>query len=474
MVETDDIDMDVPDGTPLTFATPLDLSSKMPEPIFEPVKPQYEPNFYSQDFTGSAEIIRHTTASRQIHRVSQPTQSSAEMSSQINTQSQTQSSQSQSQSTAPTFERQDSHSSDGIFIIRNDGKSKDWSGKTYQINHNRSNIIPTFDIEMPKICDVLLLTSHIGNEKNFTGDFGEYLELAVKQIGLTKQTNQMVDQLKHKVLEVTKRVLYVIEEQVRVFHDLQGAFQDIYDRNKKNNIDFDYKENLEYLEKEYPEAIRRIYRSFNKYFVEIKKLAKKPFATNVQDPFFVHYQKLVLQVFYDWVDFELETMKVLTLKYPDQNLHKNIRLGPANFQRQFLDKQFLDICEKENYLDNADIQKYKEYLAAIERIFKTDSTQNEDSVFKQTPEETTGRDASGEIDSQSSFRLRARKKLVEFDRTIQKKYEKDYGKVQGEGRSMTSTGLENTYQGKQVNFTYDIRKLCGQVNISEYMSLSMI
>jgi len=214
---------------------------------------------------------------------------------------------------------------------------------------------------------------------------------------------------------------------------------------------------VEYLEKKYPEAIRRIYRSFTIYFVEIKKMAKKPFATNLQDPFFVNYQKLVLRVFYHWVDFELEKMNNLTLKHAEQHFLKNIRLGPGNFQRQFLEQQFLE----SHVLSSDEVLKYKKYLERLQHVF-TDSHEPE----LKTTEQKSTQDPVAEINSQSSFRIRARGELIQLDRMIQKKYEKllKFGKVLSDDQNMSTEEDIRTYQGKQVNFKYDIRKKCGQVN----------
>ena len=438
-------------------------SSDYTERIFQP------PSFLNThpDTTGSAQIVRQTTASRQIYHDSQTTNDSTQ--TQTQTQSQTQSqmtSTGQSSTPAsgqPVFDRQDSNSNDGLFIIRNNGGNTAWDGVQYEIRQNRNNTIPKFDVEMPAQCDVLLLTSHIGNEKSFSSDFQEYIELVVKQIGLTRRTNATVDALRQRVLAVTNQVIYVIKEQLRVFDEIRNAIHDAHDHNKQNNIEFNYHENLEYLEREYPEAIRRIYRSFNKYFQEIKKLAKKPFSCNLDDQFFIDYQKLVLQVFYDWIDFELEKMKDLTLKYK-QDLHKNIRFGPANFQRQFLESRFLE------KLDNPEMQKYKEYLETIETVFQNESKFSSSTRLysnNRISESPSTGEGERDINSNVTFVQRARKQLDDFDRKQQKKYSKllDYGKVQGGDERLTNSDrFQKTYQGKQVNFKYDIRKKCGQVS----------
>ena len=112
------------------------------------------------------------------------------------------------------------------------------------------------------------------------------MELVVKPVGLTKQSKEVVNSLRGLVLNVAEQLIYVIDEQVKIFKNLKNAILDAHEANERQNIQFNYDENLKYLETEYPEAIRRIYRSFNKYCFEIKKLAKKPFPKNKKDPFF--------------------------------------------------------------------------------------------------------------------------------------------------------------------------------------------
>ena len=193
--------------------------------------------------------------------------------------------------------------------------------------------------------------------------------------------------------------------------------------------------------------------------MEIKKLGKKPVNHWTNDTFFQEYQNLVLEVFYNWVDFELEKMKDLTEKY-QLDLQKYIRFGPATFQRQFLEQRFLD------QVDNTQKDKFMSYLAAVETVFKTEKqSQNAkresfDGPRKPKPEN------HDQFDSMISFSTRSSKKCLQKDRETQKKQAEvlQYGKVPGERTTETdSDRFAKTYEGKQVNFQYDIRRLCGQV-----------
>jgi hypothetical protein len=155
-------------------------------------------------------------------------------------------------------------------------------------------------------------------------------------------------------------------------------------------------------------------------------------------------------------------MKELTLKY-DQNLHKNIRFGPANFQRQFIETRFLE------RLSGPEKQNYKEHLESIETVFKNESKFNSQVQSQSSQQNLPSQTQCSKVDINeisSTFLQRATKNTLLFDKEMQKKYANilDYGNVQGEARLTSDDDRFNkTYNGKQVNFEYDIRKVCGQV-----------
>ena len=80
-----------------------------------------------------------------------------------------------------------------------------WNGRRYELQRNRNGETPELDLYMAPSCDVLLLTSHVGNEKTYTMDYQKYLDLAIKQTGVTKKARQVIDSLREKILDVTRK-----------------------------------------------------------------------------------------------------------------------------------------------------------------------------------------------------------------------------------------------------------------------------
>ena len=54
-------------------------------------------------------------------------------------------------------------------------------------------------------CDALLLTSHVGNEKTYTADYQKYLDLVIKQTGVTNKARKVIQSLRDEILNVTRK-----------------------------------------------------------------------------------------------------------------------------------------------------------------------------------------------------------------------------------------------------------------------------
>ena len=135
---------------------------------------------------------------------------------------------------------------------------------------------------MHREIDVLIISSQIGNERQITEDFKDHLFLVIKQISVTRQTTKMIDEMRQKSLALTEKLLYVIKQQVRVFRECQDS---IYAAQEKREIPHNFQnlvnDNLEKLEREFPDIIRRIFRSFPKFCMELRKLSPRPFSSKV-------------------------------------------------------------------------------------------------------------------------------------------------------------------------------------------------
>ena len=118
-----------------------------------------------------------------------------------------------------------------------------------------------------------------------------------------------------------------------------------------------------------------------------------------------------------------------------------------------------------------------EYLAAVETVFKTEkSSQNAKQELFEGPSKAKP-ESHDQFDSMVSFSSRSSKKCRQKDREIQKKQAEvlHYGKVPGERMTETdSERFQKTYEGKQVNFEFDIRRLCGQVSLNTKNSCSFV
>ena len=90
--------------------------------------------------------------------------------------------------------------------------------------------------------------------------------------------------MRQKSLALTEKLLYVIKQQVRVFRECQDS---IYAAQEKREIPQSFhdlvNDNLEKLEREFPDIIRRIFRSFPKFCMELRKLSPRPFSSKVKN-----------------------------------------------------------------------------------------------------------------------------------------------------------------------------------------------
>ena len=76
---------------------------------------------------------------------------------------------------------------------------------------------------MPKDIDVFVISSQIGNERQITEDFRDYLTLVIKQISITRQTVKMIDEMRKSCLLLTNKLLNVIKHQMRIFRECQDS-----------------------------------------------------------------------------------------------------------------------------------------------------------------------------------------------------------------------------------------------------------
>ncbi|CAG5111395.1 Oidioi.mRNA.OKI2018_I69.chr2.g5709.t3.cds [Oikopleura dioica] len=346
------------------------------------------------------------------------------------------------------------HYDDGIFIFRKSAlPDLKWTGKIFEIKPDAYRITPIFDIDMQAECELYILTINPGNERSFTQDFRDYLELVVKQTGITKDAKNMVQRLRDSVLKTTKTVQNVINEQLRVFSEIQNALLDVKDRASSEDEKFFHQENLDYLEKEYPNAIRRLYESLNNsYFTEMKKLTRKPINEfNSKHAFYQSYQKLALEIFYDWTTFETKKMR----SYATEEQYKsNLRTGPATLEHKHLDDSFLQKLKRQ------DEQMYRDHIDRIMKAFDKkketgDGAKAVDNRPKLLSQAST--DLGGE--GKKSFRNRCRLSAVKLDtaRTEKDREKKTVGRVLTEyyDEDEDSDDVPEN-NGKKINFDFVI------------------
>jgi hypothetical protein len=68
------------------------------------------------------------------------------------------------------------------------------------------------------------------------------MDLIVKPIGLTLYTKNIMNDLRKMVLSVTKKVIYVIKEELRIFNEIRDAIEDAHNLNNQRNIEYNYQE----------------------------------------------------------------------------------------------------------------------------------------------------------------------------------------------------------------------------------------
>ena len=345
------------------------------------------------------------------------------------------------------------HYDDGIFIFRKSSfKDFKWSGKVFEIKPDAHRITPIFDIDMQSECELYILTINPGNERSFTQDFRDYMELVVKQTGITKDAKNMVQALRDSVLKTTITVQNVINEQLRVFSEIQNALLDVKDRAASENEKFYHQENLDYLEKEYPNAIRRLYESLNNsYFTEMKKLTRKPNNEfNSKHPFYQSYQKLALSIFYDWTSFETEKMRSYAT---EEQYRSNLRTGPATLEHKHLDDSFLQKLKRQ------DEQMYRDHIDRIMKVFdkkkdingEAKAVDNSRKLFSQASTDLGG-------EGKKSFRNRCRISTSKIDtvRTEKNRERRTVGRVLTEHYDDDDEEEEVESNCKKINFDFAI------------------
>ena len=200
---------------------------------------------------------------------------------------------------------------------------------------------------MPNEIDVFVISSQLGNERQLTDDFKDNLSLVIKQIAVTSQSQTIIGQMREKCLDLTIQLLDVIRQQMRVFTECQDSIYAAQEQLKLDNVPSNYlDDNLDKLEREYPDIIRRIFRSFPKCCMELRKLSPRPFASKftLESEYFVRFQFACVQIFIAWTDFELEDsanggVRDLTQRH-SKDFKKYVR-QISNFQKEFLEKDFL-------------------------------------------------------------------------------------------------------------------------------------
>ena len=210
-----------------------------------------------------------------------------------------------------------------------------------------SQLTQPIDIEMPNEIDVFVISSQLGNERQLTDDFKDNLSLVIKQIAVTSQSQTIIGQMREKCLDLTIQLLDVIRQQMRVFTECQDSIYAAQEQLKLDNVPSNYlDDNLDKLEREYPDIIRRIFRSFPKCCMELRKLSPRPFASKftLESEYFVRFQFACVQIFIAWTDFELEDsanggVRDLTQRH-SKDFKKYVR-QISNFQKEFLEKDFL-------------------------------------------------------------------------------------------------------------------------------------
>ena len=149
-----------------------------------------------------------------------------------------------------------------------------------------------------------------------------------------------------KCLDLTIQLLDVIRQQMRVFTECQAHLRCPRATQTRQCPSNYLDDNLDKLEREYPDIIRRIFRSFPKCCMELRKLSPRPFASKftLESEYFVRFQFACVQIFIAWTDFELEDsanggVRDLTQRH-SKDFKKYVR-QISNFQKEFLEKDFL-------------------------------------------------------------------------------------------------------------------------------------
>ena len=330
--------------------------------------------------------------------------------------------------------------------------------------------------------DVFIMTSHLGNEKIISKDFQDSLILVAKQMAIHKEAKEAMSNKRNQCLDVFKKLLDVVEQQLRIFKECQDAIYEARQNAKQSRADNQNKrtpdpntlmqENLDYMEREVPDIIRRIFRSMRTYCTDLGKLAIKP--PSLDNAYFVKYQIICVKAFYLWTDFELEPCKRggvndLTRKHK-KDLPRYVR-QVANFQRDVLDNSFLknidDINEhpeyqsiKDDYPDKTPSDLMKEYLIRIEtHVKKKENKMSMNLTQNMSPDEIPTQNQPSQT---QRFRERSMKKVEELDR----KLIEERGKTFKFGTAKDITDIptaeyEQGVEGRKVNYKYELRNRIG-------------
>lgn len=241
-----------------------------------------------------------------------------------------------------------------------------------------------------------------------------------------------------------------------------------------------FSENLDYLEREYPDIIRRIFRSFPKYCMELRKLSPKPYNSPycLDNNFFKRFQSTCVKIFYRWTDFELKDSKNddggvndLTKKH-SKDLNKYVR-QVANFQREYLNDHFLiRLNDKTAYpelQEGITSDRINQYFERIEDVVKDKDLSIRLQTTSISSAEMSKSSCPEMSKSKQRFNERVRRKIFELDKNLRSKLadERRIGKVRV-GKAITDSQpfgtqdtQDRTVEGKVVDWEYELRKNIG-------------